>query len=73
MKVCDDGELKQKDCTDPHGNDHSIKKQLMSDCSQCAPTGVRIILWVAMLKKWIILKVDVNSASLQTGRSGSDV
>lgn len=57
----------------PHGNEDSMKYQLRSDCSQCTPTGIRVLLSLATLYEWRISKIDVTSAFLQTGHAERDV
>lgn len=50
-----------------------IQEPLRSDCSQCAPTGIRMILSLATLSKWRITKVGVKRAILRIGRADKDV
>lgn len=39
----------------------------------CSPSGVRILLSIAALRKWRLSTIDVKSAFLQTGRAERDV
>ena len=50
-----------------------MKSDLRSDCCMCSSTGMRIILIIASLYKWRIVKADVKNAFLQTGLAQRDV
>lgn len=53
--------------TAPHGNEDSLKHELRSDCSMCAPTGAWILISLAVLKKLAFSWVDVKVAVLHAG------
>ena len=67
IKITDGEGLQLKARIAPHGNEDSIKREMRSDCSMCDPTGVRVLISNATVRKWRISKVDVKSAFLQTG------
>lgn len=39
----------------------------------CSPTGMRIVLTIAALRRWPLAKADVKAAFLRTGRADRDV
>lgn len=73
IKVGYNGERKLKARIAPHGKEDSLKLHLHYDCSQCAPTGVRLIFSMATIFKWLRSKDDLKSDFLQTGRDERDV
>lgn len=73
LKLNDDNSLKLKGRIAPHGNQDSMKMDLRSDCCMCSPTGLRLVLMLAALNKWRIVKADVKNAFLQTGLAERDV
>lgn len=54
-KVDEDSKFKLKARIAPHANENSLKYELRSDCSMCAPMGVRILISVAVLKNGVYL------------------
>lgn len=72
IKVREEEELRWKARITPHGNEYSIKFELKSDCSMCLPLGICMVLTVAMVKTWIIIKPDVKEAFLKTGEAKRD-
>lgn len=73
IKYDDDKKLMLKARIAPHGNEDSLKDELRSDRSMCAPTFVRILLSLSTMFKWRLTKIDVKSAFLQTGSAERDV
>lgn len=73
ININDDKSLKLKARIAPHGNEDCMKDDLKSACSMCSSVGLRILLLTASLQKWRLSKIDVKSASLQTGNAARDV
>lgn len=73
LKVLDDHSLKLKARIASHGNEDSLKNELSSDCSMCCPVGMRLLLSTAALRKWLLIKMDVKPAFLQTRPAQRDV
>lgn len=46
---------------------------MKSECCICPPIGIRVVLSVALLRKWRIVKADAKSAFLQTGPADRDI
>ena len=72
VKQNDDGSLKLKARIAPHGNEDDMKNLLVSDCTICLPTGLRIVESIASLNGWKLLKADVKAAFLPTGYASRD-
>lgn len=73
IKMEDDDSLLLKARIAPHGNEDSDTDNLKSDCCMYPPLGIRIILSIAIIKKWRVLKIDVKSAFLQSRPAERDV
>ena len=73
VKRKDDGSLKMKARIAPYGNKDSQKFDLKTDSSVCPPTGIRILLSLAVIFQWCLAKIDFKSAFLQTGDAQRDV
>lgn len=54
VKHKDDASLKLKARIVPHGSEGQLKPNLKSDCSMCAPHGVRLLLELAVLKTFVV-------------------
>lgn len=67
IKVIGDGMLKRSARIAPHGNEVSLKEFTCTDCASCASTGVRLLLSVCVIHKWVLAKVDAKTAFLQSG------
>lgn len=67
IKVEDDDSLRSKARIVPHANEESDTENIHSDCCMCSPTGTRVVVTVAGLRKWRITKIDVESAFHQSG------
>ena len=46
---------------------------ILTDSSQCPPTGIQILTSIATVMKWLISKIDFVSAFLQTGDAKRNV
>lgn len=73
VKMNDDATLKLKARIAPHGNEDSDKDQMRTDCCMCSPLGIRVVISVSVYKKWRIIRIDVKTAFLQTGRASRKV
>lgn len=73
MKINYDFFLQLKARIASHGNEDPFKNAVKSDCCIRAPTVTRVVLSVASLQKWRVVKADAKSAFLQTGPAGRDV
>ena len=73
VKANDDGKLKMKARIAPHGNKDKDRDLLKTDSAQCLPTGIRILISIAMIMKWLLAKINFFSAFLQTGDAKPDV
>lgn len=65
IKVCDHGELKIISGISPHENKDSHKLKLRTYLSQCASTGVHMVLSMDTIFKWVIYRVGVKSSFLK--------
>ena len=52
VKANDDGSMKMKARIAPHGNKDKDRSDLKSDSATCPPTGIRLLLSIAAIKKW---------------------
>lgn len=57
VKAEDDGTLKMEARIAPHGNKDKEWESLKTDSSQCPSTGVRILISIATIMKWLISKL----------------
>lgn len=57
-----DNSLKIKSITGPHGNEHSLKHDLLSDCSMCSPVRLRILISTATVNSWYVPKLCSKTA-----------
>ncbi len=73
VKILDDGSKSIKARIAPHGNKDKERFNLETDPATCPPTGLRLILSVASLFKWPLVKIDFDSAFLQSGDEKRDV
>lgn len=73
LKVNEDKSLSIRARIAPHGNEDSLRHELKSDCSMCSPSGIRFVLAIAALCKWITTKADAKSAFPKTGKAERDV
>lgn len=73
VKMNDDKTLKLKARIAPHGNEDDLKHLLTKDCAICPPTGMHILESIASLYGWKIVRGDVKTAFLQTGKPNRDV
>lgn len=73
FKKCDDYSLVLKARIAPHGNEDKDKLSLKTDSATCLLTGIRLLLSLALVNKWILAKIDFESAFLQTGDATRDV
>lgn len=46
---------------------------LKTDSATCTPTGIRLVLSVAPIFKWHLVKFDFKSAFLKTGRTQLEI
>ena len=67
IKLNDDKSLKLKARIAPHENEDSEKENLHTKCCMCPPLGIRVMNIIATQRKWRIVRVDADSAFLQTG------
>lgn len=73
VKLNDDGSFKMKARIAPQGNKDREKDDLKSDSASCPPTGIRLLLSIAAVRKWPLSQIDFTSAFLQTGAARRDV
>lgn len=73
VKAGNDGPLRIKGRTAPHGNENDIRAELLADCTLCFPVGIRALESVSSLKGWIILKANAKTTFLQTVQAKIDV
>ena len=66
VKKCDDASLTLKARIAVHGNKDRDKDILKTDSATCPPVGIRILLSLATIYRWIVAKIDFKSAYLQT-------
>lgn len=69
MKIRDDESLQLKARIALHRNEDSLTYEMISDCSICSLTGVHILTSIVSIRKWLMTKVNVKSAFLQTGKA----
>lgn len=67
VKVDDDSHLHTRSRIAPHGNEESVNDYLRTDHASCAPTWVRIVQSVCMIRKWALTQIDAKSSFFQTG------
>lgn len=67
IKVEDDDSLPLKARIAPQGNEDSDTENHRSDCCTCAPIGIRAVTTVAAIRRWRIVKIDVEMAFHQSG------
>ena len=73
IEANEDGTFKMKARIAPDGNKDRDRHILKTDCSQCPPTGFRILASISTIMQWQIAKIDFKSAFLQTGEARRDV
>jgi len=73
VKMLDDGTKMLKARIAPHGNKDRERDNLKTDSATCSPVGMRLILSIAVIKKWNLAKIDFKSAFLQSGQAIRDV
>lgn len=73
IKIEKNNALKFKVQIAPHGSEDSIRHELSSNCSIFAPLNVRILIFIATIRKWRLSCVDVKSSFLQTGAAERSV
>lgn len=69
IKIAKTNSLRLKARIAPHGNEDSHKNMMKSDCAMRSPVGIRIVLTTAATRRWPLIKADVKSAFLQTGKA----
>lgn len=69
LKHNDVKSLKLKSRIAPLGNEDSVREELRSDCSMCSPVGMLILLSTVTDNKWYIVKLDVKTSFLKTGKA----
>lgn len=57
----------------PLDNEGSIKAEIKLECCMCSLVEAHVILLVASLHKWCIVKLDVKPTFLQIGRAQHDM
>eukprot|EP00737_Agarophyton_chilense_P004392 gb/GEZJ01005506.1/.p1 GENE.gb/GEZJ01005506.1/~~gb/GEZJ01005506.1/.p1 ORF type:complete len:142 (-),score=23.29 gb/GEZJ01005506.1/:1729-2154(-) len=73
VKNCDDDSQVLKARIAPHGNKDKDKLNLKTDSATCPSFGIRMLLSVSVLCKWILANIDSKTAFLQTGDTRRDV
>ena len=73
IKFDENDNLRLKGRIAPHGNEDSQREELRSDCTMCAPVGIRVVATVATIRHWRITKADVKTAFHKTGKADCDV
>lgn len=73
VKAADDASKMLKARIAPHSNRDEEKEGLKTDSAVCPPLGIRILLSIAVLLYWYLVKIDVKSTFLQTGIAERDV
>lgn len=66
-EVEDDDSLRFKARIAPHGYEDFDSKSLSSDCCMCSPTGIRVLATTDTIRRWRLLKIDVEMAFHQSG------
>lgn len=72
-KQTDDGSIIVKTRIAPPGNKDKEKEGLKTDSAVCSPLGIRVLLTLAVIFRFVIAKIDARSAFLQTGEAMRDV
>lgn len=67
VKQVDDGTKILKARIAPHGNKDREKNKMKTDSATCPPIGMRILFSLASMLLWTLMKIDFESAFLQTG------
>lgn len=65
--------LKLKARIAPQGNEYTDKQLMRTECSVCAPVGIRVVTTVAIFRGWHEIRIDLKKAFLQTGPAQRDV
>lgn len=73
IKHLDNSSLDPKPRLAPHDSQDVLKYELCSDCALCSSPGIRIVISVATLCRWCMLKIDVKPTFLQRGTAERDV
>ena len=64
VKENDDGSFNMKARIAPHGNKDKYKQMLKTDSSQCPPTSKSILMSIAAMMEWPLVKIDFTIAFL---------
>lgn len=73
VKLLDDDALQMKSHIATHENKDALRLDLNTDSATCPPKGILIVLSIAKIKRWKMMKIDFKSAFLQTGKALRDV
>lgn len=68
LKKNENGTLKLKARIVPYGNEDKFRHEVTKDYNICPTTVFRILISIAVMKKWYLYKADVKAAFLQTGK-----